>query len=202
MSNTKPKCCGEVVQNTIFGKSFWYCRGCKQEVKVSSLQDSLNYVTDMIRAPDLTFRNGIVSTPSGTLTAVNGRIVIPTTAQPQAQYTTHTWVQLSGRCAVCGALCMPSNATSVDCPGPNSIAVNGTTANVHLGNSTITLPPGASVNGRYMITSKPSIGMVLNCVATSDNEDDHVYMPWASVTDDVDGALCQCRKFYKVKKTS
>lgn len=31
MSN--PTCCGEVIENTALGKTFHYCRGCKQEVQ-------------------------------------------------------------------------------------------------------------------------------------------------------------------------
>jgi hypothetical protein len=26
------KCCGEVVKNSVNGKEFYYCRGCKKEV--------------------------------------------------------------------------------------------------------------------------------------------------------------------------
>lgn len=29
----KPVCCGEVVKNTAMGKEFWFCKGCRKEVK-------------------------------------------------------------------------------------------------------------------------------------------------------------------------
>jgi len=35
MKTIKPTCCGEVVEGSANHQSYWYCRGCKQEVNTT-----------------------------------------------------------------------------------------------------------------------------------------------------------------------
>lgn len=59
---SKPTCCGEVVLNSVAGKDFWYCRGCKKEVFNNNLievSDQPSTISDPVFSQILSFSNVI-----------------------------------------------------------------------------------------------------------------------------------------------
>lgn len=82
---TKPKCCGEVVSNTVGGKDFYYCRGCKKEVYEKSLSTSMKKYDGPLVIPKFPYKGWDTWLREQTIT-----------------YSGHSWPSDDGACRICG----------------------------------------------------------------------------------------------------